>query len=108
MKKSGSQKGKSPSQLIDARIKELGVKSQEIVPGDDSADRWQTAECVVLAMPVVAMQKTQEGAGALGGRRVGSGVRPLAEHRLDEAFGLAVGPGRVRTRPPSHQPTAAN
>jgi hypothetical protein len=39
MKKSGSQKSKSPSQLIDARIKELVVQIIRLVPGSEDGSR---------------------------------------------------------------------
>src|ERR1700730_8594063 len=47
-------------------------------------------------MPVVVMEPVGERGGALTRGRVRLGVGPLPEAGLDEALGLAVGPGRVR------------
>ena len=46
-------------------------------------------------MPVVAMEPTGELVGAMGGSIEGRGISPLAQGGLDEALGLAVGPGGV-------------
>jgi hypothetical protein len=52
----------------------------------------------VGAMPVVSMGPDWKVCGALVCGVVGFGVGPLPETGLDEAFGLAVGAGRVRLR----------
>ena len=48
-------------------------------------------------MPVIAMKPAWEMLGPVGGGVEGGGVSPLAQGRLDEAFGLAIGPGSIRS-----------
>ena len=50
----------------------------------------------MLAVPVVVVEPAGQVCGAHLGAGVGEGVGPLAQRRLDEALGLAVGAGPVR------------
>src|ERR1700682_5907428 len=47
------------------------------------------------AMPVVAVQEEGQFLGALFGVQIGSCIGPFSQAGLDEALGLAVGPGGV-------------
>src|SRR5438876_9279732 len=49
------------------------------------------------AMPVVVMNPTTEHGGALRGMLVGDAIGPLAQCRLDEALGFAIGLRSVGT-----------
>ena len=68
------------------------VVSKEVVqPGD----RGEGMDAGVGAVVVVVVQPGVDGLAALAGAGIGSGVGPFAQGGLDEALGLAVGPGRV-------------
>ena len=63
------------------------------------AGRREASDALMRAMPVVVMDPALEHCGTLGGVVVGDAVGPLAQSRLDEALGLAVGlrpVGRVK------------
>jgi hypothetical protein len=47
------------------------------------------------AMPVVAVEPRRQLCGALGRSRIGQRIGPFPQRGLDEALGLAVGPGRI-------------
>lgn len=49
------------------------------------------------AVPVVLVQPQWQVRGTLHGRLIGTAVGPLAQRRLDETLGLAIGSRRVRT-----------
>jgi hypothetical protein len=49
-------------------------------------------------MPIVVMQPERQFCGTVIGVWIGDGVGPFPECGLDEALGLAVGPGRVGFR----------
>ena len=76
----------------------LGVKFQEVVTGlSQAADGRETFDALVGAVPVVVMRPARAHGGALRGVVVGHAVSPLAQRRLDETLGLAVGLGAVRS-----------
>jgi hypothetical protein len=77
---------------------ELGVKSQQIVPSDDSADGRLAVKRRVRPMPIVVVQPASQRGGAVRRGGVGDHVRPLAQQGLDEALGLAIGTRGVGSR----------
>ena len=46
-------------------------------------------------MPIVSVQPDRQFGGTVIGCRIGDGVGPFAQRRLDEALGLAVGLRRI-------------
>ncbi len=54
----------------------------------------------MTAMPIVVVQPALERRGAMDRAGERRAVGPLPEHCANEPFGLAVGPGRVRTSAP--------
>lgn len=58
-------------------------------------------------MPIVSMQPDRQLGGAIVGVRIGQGVGPFPESGLDEALGLAVGPGRIGPCPDMPEPERA-
>src|SRR5271167_4246391 len=74
----------------------LAVVCQEVVDIETgSADGWFLVEGGVGSMPVVLVNPRSQMAKAFGGVLVETGVSPLANGSLDEAFGLAIGAGRI-------------
>src|SRR5215831_11231310 len=55
------------------------------------------AESAMTAMPIVVVQPARERRGSMGRTGERRAVGPLPQHGANEPFGLAVGPGRVRT-----------
>ncbi len=55
-------------------------------------------DSLVRPMPVVVMGPSTEHGGSLRGMTVDDAVGPLAQRRLDEAFGLAVGLRTIGSR----------
>src|SRR5262245_48316844 len=55
----------------------LAVISQQIVPGDESADRWLTIKGAVPTMPIVVVQPTGQGHRAAGRGGIGRAVGPF-------------------------------
>jgi hypothetical protein len=80
------------------------VVSQQIVLGNNPADRWLMVDSAMSTMPVVVMQPAVERARTLERIREGHSVRPLAQHRANEAFGLAVRARRVWPGAPMLEP----
>jgi len=75
---------------------DLDVKRQEVVAlGRESGDGRDTADALMGPMPVVVVDPVIEGGGSLGRVLVGRAVGPLAQRRLDEAFGLWTVPRTV-------------
>src|ERR1035437_2207279 len=65
---------------------------QEVVDIESgSADGWFLVESSVRSMPVVLVDPRCQMATPFGGVVVETGVGPLANGSLDEAFGLAIG-----------------
>lgn len=87
-------------------VRRIGVE-----PHRDSGDGWFVAKAGMGSVPVVVVQPRTERAGALLRAGVGTCIGPFAQAGLDQAFGLAVGSRRVRTRAhmahaqPAHEPT---
>jgi len=75
----------------------LTVASQDVVP-IQATDWWIITERRVRSVVVVEMHVRPEPAFALRRAVVGKAVGPFAQKRLDEAFGFAVRPRRVRSR----------
>jgi len=73
----------------------LGVKSHEVVRSQEAAHGWTAVETAMVAMPIVVVQPATQRGPTGGGGSVGPSIGPLAQQGLDEAFRLAVGPGRV-------------
>src|SRR4029079_8840414 len=74
----------------------LVVKRQEVVAGRFESGTLGNA-FDALAVPVVVMAPSIELVSALLGGLVDEAVSPLGQCRLDEAFGLAIGLGSVRS-----------
>ena len=76
-----------------------GVKSQEVVSGQiESGHRYGAANALVRAVPVVVMVPAVERLGTFAGVLIGEAISPLAQRRLDEPFGFAIGLRTVRAR----------
>src|SRR3989304_3922162 len=74
----------------------LAVEPQQVVLGEgEAADRHPAFYPGVRAMPVVSVQPDWELFGSTIRVRVGRSIGPFAQRGLNEAFGLAVGLGRV-------------
>ena len=67
---------------------------------DESLHRGDVAERGVRPLGVVVVDPAWQVSEPLGVAAIEASIGPLAEQRLDEALGLAVGLGPVRTRPP--------
>ena len=68
------------------------VKRQEVIAGRfESGHGCDAPDALMRAMPVVVMDPGLEVIGALDGVLVYEAVSPLAQCRLDEALGPAVG-----------------
>ena len=77
----------------------LVVKSQQVVSGSlESGHGCGASNALVWTMPVVMVNPGVEGCRTLGGILIDEAVRPLAQRRLDETLGLAVGLRTVRPR----------
>jgi hypothetical protein len=72
------------------------VDAQQVVLGQaEAADGCSAVDAAVWALPVVAEQEGGQFRATLLRGVVGAGTGPLAQGRLDEALGLAVGLRRV-------------
>jgi hypothetical protein len=73
------------------------VESQQVIPSElEPADGWVPAQSSVRAMPIVAMQPFREVRVPFTRMAIDATVEALAHRCLNEAFGLAIGPRRVR------------
>src|SRR5262249_61471547 len=91
--------------MLARRRAALVVISQQIVPGDESADRWLTIKGAVPTMPIVVVQPTGQGHRAAGRGGIGRAVGPFAQQGANEAFRLAVGAWGVGPGPAMLEPT---
>src|ERR1017187_10169912 len=74
------------------KVRALAVVCQEVVDIETgSADGGFLVESSVRSMPVVLVDPRSQMAKPFGGVLVETGVGPLANGSLDEAFGLAIG-----------------
>jgi len=75
---------------------QLAVEPQQVVPVEaETADWWFGFQAAVRAMPIVSVKPDGQLGGSVIGGGIGLGVGPFPERRLDEAFRLAVGLGRI-------------
>ena len=83
----------------------LGVEPQQVVLGEaESADRGLRSYAAVRSMPVVTVEPSRQLCGAVIRGRIGPGIGPFPEGGLDEAFSLAIGPGRIGAGPEVLEP----
>src|SRR5215510_15052568 len=64
----------------------------------ETRPRRAPAETRMRTLVVIEAQIPWQSGRAPRRARIGAPIGPLAQERLNEAFGLAVGPGRVRAR----------
>ena len=55
-----------------------------------------TVQAGMGSMPIVVMQPIGEVGGSFAGMAEGASIEALAKRRLNEAFGLPIGSGRIR------------
>ena len=73
------------------------MEPQQVVLGQSEAtDRCFGFQAAVRAMPIVAVHPGWQLGSSLYRGWIGDCVGPFPERGLDEAFGFAIGPGRIR------------